>query len=622
MLQNIRDNSQGWIAKTIIGLIIVLLALTGFEAIFNSAGNQQTAAEVNGEEISLSELNQAVEMQRRQLLQQFGRDFDTSLIDEQLLRNAALSDLIDRRLLVQAAQESDFALSQAALDQVILQTPEFQENGRFSPARFDQVIRQMGYGRLQFRQMLEEEMLIGQLQAAVAGSGFVTEQEVRDFVRLDKQTRDFALYRIKADTNEVDVTDEQVAAYYEQNAQRFMTPEQVVIEYVELKKDSFFDQVSTSEEELRSRYQAEIANLAEQRRAAHILIEAGDARSSDEARKQIEALRQRLDQGEDFAVVAREASEDTGSAADGGDLGFAGPGVYDPEFESVLFALKKGEVSAPVRTEFGWHLIKLLDSQAADVPSFAALKDKLERDLKAEKVEQRFVEAVRELENLAFEAADLQQPAQELGLQVQTSEPFGREGGGSGITTNRQVIQQAFSPDLLESGANSQALELDAETIMVMRVKEHRQPQRMNLEQVAGSVRATLQRESAAETAKSQGEALLANLREGQTPSTQESSWQVFEAATRSLEGVEPQVLQTLFRMPKPEQAQKPQFAGIALGNGDYVLLRLTGVSEPTEVLDDNEARMYQRFLASRAGQDDFAAYRARLQREADIERF
>ena len=474
----------------------------------------------------------------------------------------------------------------------------------------------MGYGRLQFRQMLEEEMLIGQLQAAVAGSGFVTEQQVRDFVRLDKQTRDFALYRIKPDAGSATVTDEQVAAYYEQNAQRFMTPEEVVIEYVELKKDSFFDQVDIGEEELKSRYQTEIANLAEQRRAAHILIESG----GDEALSRIEALRQRLDKGEDFAALAREASEDTGSAADGGDLGFAGPGVYAPEFEAALFALKKGEVSEPVRTEFGWHLIKLLDSQDADVPSFAALKDKLERDLKAEKVEQRFVEAARELENLAFEAADLQQPAQELGLQVRTSEPFGREGGSSGVTANRQVVQQAFGADLLESGANSQALELDAETVMVMRVKEHRQPQRRSLEQVAGEIRATLRGEAAAEAAKQQGEALLASLREGQTPAAQERSWQVFEAATRSLEGVEPQVLQALFRMPRPEQA--PRFAGVALANGDYVLLRLTGVSEPAQVVDANEVRMYQRFLASRAGQEDFAAYRTRLQRESDIERF
>jgi len=622
MLQNIRDKSQSWISKALVGLIVVLLAFTGFEAIFNNPGNQQTAAKVNGEEISLSELSLAVEMQRRQLAQQFGRDFDTSLIDDGLLRNAALNDLIDRRLLVQAARASDFALSQAALDQIILQTPEFQENGQFSAARFDQVIRQMGYGRLQFRQMLEEEILIGQLQAAIAGSGFVTEQEVRNFMRLDKQTRDFGLYRIKADAAAIQVGDDELQAYYEQNAARFMTPEQVVIEYVELKKDSFFDQVDVSEDELRARYQTEIANLGEQRRAAHILIESGDVRSDKDARALIEELRQRLANGEDFAELARSASEDTGSAADGGDLGFAAAGVYDPDFEAALFALTKGQVSEPVRTEFGWHLIKLLDTQEADVPSFAALREKIERDLKAEKVEQRFVEAVRELEGLAFEEADLQRPAQELGLRIQTSAPFGREGGNSGVTANRQVIQQAFSAELLDGGANSQALELDAETVVVIRVKEHQQPQRMALDDVREQIRTTLQREAAAQVAQQRGEELLSSLREGKTPADQEHTWEIHEAATRALEGIEPQVLQTLFRMPKPEEAQKPQFAGVALGNGDYVLLRLTGVSEPVDTLSESEVQMYQRFLASRAGQEDFSAYRSRLLREADIERF
>lgn len=622
MLQNIRDKSQSWISKALVGLIVVLLAFTGFEAIFNNPGNQQTAAKVNGEEISLSDLSLAVEMQRRQLVQQFGRDFDTSLIDDGLLRNAALNDLIDRRLLVQAARESDFALSQAALDQIILQTPEFQENGQFSAARFDQVIRQMGYGRLQFRQMLEEEILIGQLQAAIAGSGFVTEQEVRNFMRLDKQTRDFGLYRIKADAAAIQVGDDELQAYYEQNAARFMTPEQVVIEYVELKKDSFFDQVDVSEDELRARYQTEIANLGEQRRAAHILIESGDVRTDKDARALIDELRQRLANGEDFAELARSASEDTGSAADGGDLGFAAAGVYDPDFEAALFALTKGQVSEPVRTEFGWHLIKLLDTQEADVPSFAALREKIERDLKAEKVEQRFVEAVRELEGLAFEEADLQRPAQELGLRIQTSAPFGREGGNSGVTANRQVIQQAFSAELLDGGANSQALELDAETVVVIRVKEHQQPQRMALDDVREQIRTTLQREAAAQVAQQRGEELLSSLREGKTPADQEHTWEIHEAATRALEGIEPQVLQTLFRMPKPEEAQKPQFAGVALGNGDYVLLRLTGVSEPVDTLSESEVQMYQRFLASRAGQEDFSAYRSRLLREADIERF
>ena len=244
MLQNIRDNSQGWIAKTIIGIIVALMAFTGIEAIFQASGNnKQDVAKVNGEEITQTELSQAVDMQRRQLMQQLGKDFDASLLDEKLLRDAALKGLIDRKLLLQGAADSKFGFSEAALDQVILQTPEFQVDGKFNAERFDQVVRQLGYSRMQFRQMLTPEMLIGQVRAGIAGSGFVTDAEVLAFARLEKQTRDFATVNIKADPAAVKLTDDEVKAYYDQHAKEFMTPDQVVIDYLELKKSSFFDQV-------------------------------------------------------------------------------------------------------------------------------------------------------------------------------------------------------------------------------------------------------------------------------------------------------------------------------------------------------------------------------------------
>ncbi|WP_457787320.1 SurA N-terminal domain-containing protein [Pseudomonas sp. PL-6] len=615
MLQNIRDNSKGWIAKTIIGLIVLLMAFTGFEAILTGTSNSQNAAAVNGDEVTLNELGQAVEMQRRQLLQQLGRDFDASLLDERLLRESALKGLIDRKLLLQGAGDADFAFSQAALDQVILQTPEFQVDGRFDAARFDQVIRQMGYGRLQFRQMLEEEMLIGQLRAGLGASSFVTEQEARTFASLERQTRDFASLAIKADPATVELADGDVQAYYDEHASEFMSPEQVVLEYVELHKDSFFDQVEVSDEELQPLYQSEIANLAEQRQAAHILIEGDD----EAARTQLEELKARIDAGEDFAALAKEFSQDPGSAADGGDLGYAGPGVYDPSFEEALYALQQGQVSAPVKSEFGWHLIKLLGVQAPEVPSFDSLKDKLARDYKAQQVEQRFVEATKQLEDAAFEASDLAQPAQELGLEVKVSEAVGREGGATGVTANRQVLQAAFSPEVLEDGNNSSTIELDPSTVVVVRVKEHKKPEQLPLEQVAESIRGHLLQERAAAAAKAEGEKLLAAVQAGEGSS---ESWQVQEAATRSQEGVEPKVLQALFRMPKPAAAGTPTYAGVTLNNGDYVLLRLDGVNVPEQALSAEELGMYRNFLASRAGQQDFAAYRKQLEAKADIERF
>ncbi|MCY1291804.1 Peptidyl-prolyl cis-trans isomerase D [compost metagenome] len=624
MLQNIRDNSQGWIAKTIIGVIIALLALTGFDAIFNATSNRQNAAEVNGEEISQDQLSEAVNLQRRQLQQQLGKDFDASLLDEKLLREAALKGLIERKLLLQGAQEADFAFSQSALDQLILQTPEFQVDGKFNADRFDQVIRQMNYNRLQFRQMLEQEMLIGQLRAGLAGSGFVTAAEVDAFARLEKQTRDFATLVLKADPAAVTIADGDIKAYYDGHVDQFMSPEQVVIEYVELKKAAFFSQVEAKEEDLQAQYQKEISNLAEQRQAGHILVEVNDKLNEEQAKARIEQVKQRLDKGEDFAALAKEFSDDSGSAANGGDLGFAGPGVYEPAFEESLYALKQGEVSAPVRTQYGWHLIKLLGVQAPEVPSFESLKLKLEHDIKAQQVEQRFVEVSKELEDAAFEASDLAQPAQELNLEVKTSAPFGRE-GGEGLTANRQVLQAAFSPEVLEDGANSSAIELDPDTVVVLRVKEHKKPEQLALDKVSDSIRQHLMTEKASDAAKAKGEALIASLRDGKTPVEQAQegqSWQVVEAATRSQEGVEPILLQAVFRMPKPTAADKPEFTGVKLGNGDYVVIRLNGVSQAEIKLSDEEKAMYSRFLASRSGQQDFASYRRQLEEKAKIERF
>ncbi|WP_278362542.1 SurA N-terminal domain-containing protein [Stutzerimonas kunmingensis] len=619
MLQNIRDNSQGWIAKTIIGIIVMLLALTGFEAIFNAASNNQNAAEVNGEEISRYDLDQAMNMQRRQLAQQLGQDFDASLLDDRLLRDSALGSLIDRMLLLQSAKNANFAFSSEALDQLILQTPEFQVDGAFSAARFDQVIQQMGYSRLQFRQLLEQEMLIGQLRAGISGTGFVTDQQVDNFARLEMQTRDFATLTLPAQQEAIEVGDEQIKEYYEANADRFRTPEQVIVEYVELKKESFFDQVEVSDEELQELYQKQIANLAEQRRAAHILIETGGELSDDEAKAKIDEIATRVKNGDDFAAVAKEASQDPGSANEGGDLGFAGPGVYDPAFEDALYALNEGEVSAPVKSEFGWHIIKLLGVQSPEVPAFESMKPELIRELKTQQVEQRFVETSKQLEDSAFEASDLAQPAQELGLMVQTTEAFGRD-GGEGITSNRQVIQAAFSDEVLVDGANSSVIELDPDTSIALRVKEHLKPAAIPLADVREDIVQQLQRSLAAEAARAKGEQLLADLRKGQQPD--DGQWQAVEAATRSQEGVAPALLQAVFRMPRPEQQDKPSYSGVALSNGDYAVVRLNGVNEPEAALTDEEKLNYRRFLASRVGQQDFAAFRQKLQAEAEIERF
>lgn len=619
MLQNIRDNSQSWISKTIIGVIVVLLSLTGFDAIMNFSGKRDNVAEVNGVPVTKFELDQMAEMQRRQLLQQFGPDFDASMIEDRLLRDAALKSLIDRQISLQGARDSGLVFPSQAMDQLLLRTPEFQSNGKFDPNRFDQFVRERSMTRLQFRQRLEEEIVIGQARAGLAGSAFVTADEIDAFVRLEKQTRDFATLTIKSEPEAITVSDEDLKAYHDEHAERFMSEEQVVLEYLELRKDDFFDKVEVSDEQLQELYQQEIAGLAEQRQAAHILVEVSDKVSDEEARKRIEEIAGRVAGGEDFAALARELSEDPGSREDGGDLGFAGPGVYDPDFEKALYALKQGEVSAPVRTDYGWHLIKLLAVKAPEVPSFDSLREKLTADLKSQLVERRFVEAGQNLEGLAYESSDLEQPAQELGLKVQVTEPFSRVGAPQGIAANRQVIREAFSPELLESRGNSRLIELDRNTQVVVRVRDHHKSELLPLDEVAEQIRAELVAERAREAAREKGEALLATLREGKAV---EGQWEVVEAANRGQDGVDPAVLKQVFRMPRNASAEQPAYAGVTLGSGDYALVRLVGVNEPEVKLSDDERAMYGRFLASRSGEQDYAAYLQKLKEEAEVERY
>ncbi|ENA37608.1 MULTISPECIES: SurA N-terminal domain-containing protein [Pseudomonas] len=617
MLQNIREHSQGWIAKVIIGVIILLMALTGFEAIIRAGSHQGAVALVNGEEIRQTDLNQAVEMQRRSLAQRLGPNFDPALLDEKRLRDAALKALIERELLLQDAKSNKFAFSEAALDQLILQTPEFQVDGQFNAQRFDQTIAQMGYSRLQFREMLKQEMLMGQLRAGIAGTGFVTDAELNAFAALERQTRDFATHVVKADASKVAVTNDELQGYYDDHRSEFMTPDQVVIDYIELKKSAFADKAQVKQEDLQALYQSETANLSEQRNAAHILIEVNDKVNDEQAKAKIDEIKARLDKGEDFAALAKKFSQDPGSANKGGELGYAGRGVYDPAFEEALYGLNKGDVSAPVHSTFGWHLIKLLGVQEAKVPSLESMKPRLEAELKAREADRLFVDAIRNLESAAFEASDLSQPAQEQGLKVQTSKPFGREGGEEGVIANRQVVQAAFSPEVLEDGANSNAIQLDDETAVILRVKEHRKPAQQSFDDVKDNIRSTLTKQKIAETARQQGETLIADLKAGKANSIKD--WKVVEAATRNQEGVDPVVLQQVFRMNKPGDNSKPTYAGVNLADGTYMVIRLTGVSVPQGTFTDEEKAMYRRFLSSRSGQEDFAAYRRALESKAEI---
>lgn len=632
MLQNMRDNAQSWVAKVIVGVIVLIFALTGWESISSFSSNADQAAEVNGEAISKLELEQAVALQRRQLIQQLqqmgNNSFDPSMIDERFLRTSVLDGLIERSVLIQGAEEAGFDVSDQMIDQLILTTPDFQVNGKFDSNRFDIVIRNMGMpSRMAFRDLVRQQLLITQYRNGYEATAFATPAERQQLADLENQTRDFSVIEVPVgDASAVSVSDEEIAEYYAANAQQFMTPEQVVLNTLTLSRAGFFDQVEVSEEALNELYQREIGNLAEQRRASHILIEVADDAADADAKARIEAAAARVAGGEDFAAVAADVSDDGGSARNGGDLGYVVKGSFDQSFDDALFALQADEVSVPVRTSYGYHLIKLTDLKAPEVPTLESMREQLVQELKSEQVEREFVDASQELANLAHEASDLAEPAAALGLEVETLGPVERL-GGEGLASNPKVMNAAFSDDVLKNSYNSDLLELDADTVVVVRVKEHLKPEQRPLEEVKQEINELMAYDKAENASAEKADGYVAGLKSGELTTEalaqqQGAEWQQYEAVGRSSSEIATPLLRSVFGLPKPT-AEQAVYARIKQPAGGYWLVELRGVATAEDVqAADGADSQYQQFIAGQSGQQDFSAAQEQLRADAEIERY
>ncbi|MEH6671954.1 SurA N-terminal domain-containing protein [Halopseudomonas sp.] len=629
MLQRMRDNAQSWVAKVIVGVIVLIFALTGWESISRFGSNEQNAAAVNGTEITKFELEQAVGLQRRQLvqqLQQLNDNFDPNMIDDALLRESVLDGLIERAVLVEGARDFDLRVSEAMIDRLILSTPDFQVDGEFDANRFDIVIRNMGLAsRMAFRDLVRQELLLAQLRNAFEATAFATKNEQVQLARLEEQTRDFTVIELPIQRDEINVTEEEIETYYTANAEQFMTEEQVVLEALTLSRNDFFDQVQVDEQALQALYEREIGNLTEQRRASHILVEVTDEVSEEQALETITAARQRLEEGEAFAQVVDDVSDDIGTAASGGDLGYSVQGSFDPAFDEALFALERGEVSEPVRTSFGYHLIKLTDVAAPELPSLESMREGLEAELKAEQVERQYVEASRELANLVYESPDLAEPARALNLEIETIGPVGRE-GGEGLAANPRVMAAAFDEEVLQDGLNSQLLELDADTSVVIRVKEHMRAKQRPLEEVSEDIADTLRFEKAVDQTREQAEELVAALEADSTQPADVAeriggSWNNHEAINRSNNELPRTLLRSVFAMPRPSEGE-PVYGHARQPDGSQWIVELRGVATPESLRETAESELFQRYISGQSGTQDFTALQESLKERAEIERF
>jgi peptidyl-prolyl cis-trans isomerase D len=631
MLQSIRDNSQSIVAKVIVGLIVVTFALFGVESLVSLTTGTQAPATVNGEEIGEQELFRAVELQRRQLLAQMGANADPAALDDNLIRAMVLDRLVDDAVLVQSAREQGMAISPQMLDQMIVGTGDFQIDGTFDRDQFEAVLRNVGLTPLTYRDYLRRETLIEQEKAGYQLSAFVTDGQLKNLLALDRQTRDMAWFELEDAPvrAQIEVTEADVAARYDAQRDLYQTEEQVSIRYLLLDKADLLGDIEVTDAELQGQYQQVLAGFSsdEERGAAHILIEISDERDAAAAEARAQALKKQLDEGADFAALARENSDDPGSSASGGDLGLNARGMFVGPFEDALFALSdEGQVSEPVRTEFGYHLIKLGKIVQTEAPSFDEMQTELREQILAQKGESRYVEQLERLADVTFSSGNLEEPAEELQLDIQTLGPFGRSGGSDEISANPRVLAAAFSPELINDGVNSAPIELDAGRSVVIRVQEHLRPRQQTQDEVADSIRQELLDEKTAARMDELAEGLLAQLKQGADMATlaaaQDQSLIELADVSRASRDLGTEVRAELFRMPQPP-AGGASYASVELNTGARAIVALRAVKTPDldGAVSADELKAMRGYLAGRQGQQDYQDLVRTLKGAAEIEK-
>ncbi|MBY6031866.1 SurA N-terminal domain-containing protein [Marinobacter daepoensis] len=616
MLQDIRDNAQSTIAKVIVGLLIISLSIWGMDAIIGGFTGEPEVATVNGQDITEREFLRTVQMESQQRLMQMDNP-DPSLLDEDQVRRDVLDALIQEAVLTQDARSQGLELTEADIDALIRQMPQFQVDGRYSPERMSATLRSLGMGSAEFRASMAKNYVVNQIRATVAQTGVIAPENAAQLLAIQNQTRDFSVLTLDAASVQagVEITDAEVQAYYEDNQDQFRQPERVDAAYITLSRGVLAESVEVTEDELRAYYDERAEEYArEERRAAHILIEAGG-----DAEETLRGLKQRLEDGESFADLAKEYSVDTGSAQEGGDLGYAGRGVYDEAFEKALFALEEGEVSEPVETTFGVHLIKLEGVRRSDVPSLESLRGELQTELARVKASERFAEVRSQLADAAYAADDLAGPAEELGLEIRVVEGVAQEGGAAPFD-HAGLVRQLFSEDVLQGGYNTELIDVGDSVSVVARVLEHHEPRQLELAEVEQEIRDLLEARGIREALSDRADELVARLESGDAiDELGAGEWQQFENQGRNVAGMSPFVVERVFSMARPE-GDTPE-VGRAVGAEEAAVIVLTSVNEGEFDRDGAEYQQLVRFLAQLEGQREYGAYQQYLRNTAEVER-
>ena len=615
MLLSIRDRARGWVAWVIVGFISIPFALWGLHSYFTGP-DQQVVADVGGEEITENQYRRAFQMRVQELRDAWGDEFPPDLLDDERFRESVLEGVVAQTLLQQFMEDQGFAVSDSHLAQNIRSIQAFHANGGFSEQRYEQLAR-MQYGSVSaFENEMRRSLINEQLSGGIGDTALVSQREFDLLIGLRNQQREFDYLRIAAEgfTEQVSVGEAELEEFYQANQDRFRTRTRLRLAYLELDPEKVAASISVSEDDLRDMYEAEIRRFTtpEDRRASHILVSL-ENREEDEARALAGELHERLEAGEEFSELASEYSDDPLSATEGGDLGWVSRDDMVRAFEDTLFALDTGGVSEPVRTRFGFHLIRLDDVRGGEATPFEQVRDELEESYRRDRIEQDFFDMAEALADLTFDHGGTLEPAADyLDLDIRETDWFTRD-GGEGIVRHSRVVEEAFMPEVLEEGLNSAPIELADGRMLVVRRLEHEPARVRELEEVRDEVEAVLRDERARELAREQGKALLSRLQEDELDWSAAAAEAGVELAgpltiRRGSSEVPAAIGQAAFRLPRPDNSAILGHA--ETGEGDFVLIRLTSVSDGAlDDLPEQERREQLRQLALLRGNTELDAF-------------
>jgi len=589
MLLAIRERVMGVLGWIILGLLFVAFAFFGLNSYLQSSAVNY-AARVNDETILPARVQSAYELLVTRLQETLGKNYAATAPDEKILRKTALQKVINDVLVMQAADDLGFAASDRLVAAQINSIKEFRKDGAFSKDRYQQILRYQGMTPAEFEYRLKGDIMASHFKNGIRLTAAVTEQGLREAYALQGQLRRFSHVLIPAAhvDDQVKVTDADIEEYFSAHPEEFSTPERVRLQYLELDSASLPVTAAVDEDQLRALYNEQSARFVtpEQRHARHILIslQGDDDAALEASRSRAQDIEQRLDAGESFEKLAREFSDDPGSSEAGGDLGFFGRDVMTPEFEQAVFSMQPGERSQPVQTPFGLHIIELLEIKPETAIPLDEVRAELTGTLLQEERSEKFYDMYDKLANMAFEQPDtLQGAADELGLPLQETGWISRA-GGEGLAADPDIVDVAFSDDVLISRNNSEVISTGEEHAVVIRVLEHQDAAIEELDKVRDKVRQAAHAAAVRELLEKQGSAMLDRLTGGATTLAKlaaDESLKVEQSGMlqRNAETPSRELVSRVFAMPHPVD-DKPVYAGMLTSDGSYAVIELQDVLE------------------------------------------